>query len=144
VTTSFTISTDRVGCRRWWLVRVYDDVEAMRRAGAAYDPSVDFSQCYACCQAAVWRDDTGAIVRFGAYGYAGVIRFCSKMMTSEVVAHELVHAAVAVYRMNVVEDVRLGKNVGEREEQLAYIYGDLYASFEAAFHRQPARLPPVT
>lgn len=51
-----------------------------------------------------------------------------RRVTSEIVAHELVHAAVAVYRMNVRGDVRLGEDCGEREEQLAYIYGELYGS----------------
>lgn len=45
-------------------------------------------------------------------------------------AHELVHAAVQVYRMNVARSVRLEADCGRREEQLAYIYGELFADFQ--------------
>jgi hypothetical protein len=135
VTHTFTIATDRVGPRRWWLVRVHDNLDELRRAASAYHPDVDFSQCWGCCHAAVWLDQDGKLVRYGHRGYAGVLRFAADHLTGEVVAHELVHAAVATYRMNIAQDVRLGRGVGEREEQLAYIYGELYAAFEARFHQ---------
>lgn len=37
-----------------------------------------------------------------------------------------------IYRMNVRTEIRLGRQCGSREEDLAYIYGELYGSFEAA------------
>lgn len=134
MTRTFTIATDRVGPRRWWLVRIHDSLDELRRAAARYHPGVDFSTCEGCCHAASWVDDGGRHVRYGKRGYAGVIRLADGRLTGEVVAHELLHAAVATYRMNVAADVRLGRGVGEREEQLAYIFGDLYAAFEQRFH----------
>lgn len=119
--------------RRWWRVRLYDDVTALRTAAARYDPGVDFSECYGCCQTFAWIDDDGR--RWGRNGYGGVIRYSALHLTGEIAAHELVHAAVATYRMVVRPDVRLGRGVGDREEDLAYIYGELYASFEVGYHR---------
>lgn len=131
---SFTVSTDVGGTRRWWTVRIHPDVEHLRRAARRHHPSVDFSECAGVCQAAVWVDyGTGELTRYGANGYAGIIRLAPPYVTGAIVAHELLHAAVATYRMNVDSDVRLGEGVGEREEQLAYIYGDLYADFERHF-----------
>lgn len=129
---SFTIATDRVGPRRWWLVRIHATLEGLRAAASAYHPGVDFSQCYGACHTALW--DTGHGQRYGQRGYAGIIRFAASHITGEIAAHELVHAAVATYRMQVREDVRLGRTVGAREEDLAYIYGELYAAFEIRFN----------
>lgn len=67
--------------------------------------------------------------------YAGVLRLAASAVTAEIVAHELVHAALTIYRMNVHPNVHLGIGCYRREEQFAYIYGELYASFEARFHQ---------
>lgn len=132
---SFTIACDYGGARRWWRVRIHRSVDELRRAAARYAPGTDFSECYGCCHHAVWVDGgSGGFARYGCNGYAGVIRFAPPYVTGEVVAHELVHAAVAAYRMNIARDVRLGEDCGEAEEALAYIYGQLYAQFETRFH----------
>jgi hypothetical protein len=133
VTRSFTIGTGRVGPRRWWIVRIHDTVEKLRAAATGYAPGVDFTECYGCCHAAGWIDHTGTR-RHGLRGYAGIIRLADGYVTAEIVTHELVHAAVATYRMQVREDVRLGRTVGQCEEALAYIYGELFAAFETKLH----------
>jgi hypothetical protein len=61
---------------------------------------------------------------------AGTLRLVDGNVTSEIVAHELMHAALQVYRGNVARSVRLEADCGPREEQLAYIYGELFASFQ--------------
>lgn len=133
----FTISTDRVGPRRWCLVRVHDTVEQLRAAAhrtAPWHGRAWWAECVGCFQPSPVRIDaeTGALVD-GAY--AGILRLADGWMTAEVVAHELVHAALTVYRMNVTPHVRLGDGCRRREEQFAYIYGQLYASFEKRFHQ---------
>lgn len=131
---SFRISTtDRIG-RRWWWVRLYHDVESLRRAAAAYAPGVDFSECYGVCQAARWYDEAGA-AHWGRGSFGGVIRYALPHLTGEIAAHELGHAALATYRGVVVLDPRFGRGIGEREEQLCYLFGELYASFEDGYHR---------
>lgn len=130
---SFTITTTWGGTRRWWIVRIHPDVENLRRAAARYHPGMDFSETAGVCQAAIWIDDDGEYVRYGENGYAGVIRFAPPFIVGEIVAHELLHAAVATYRMTFDRNVHLGQGVDEREENLAYIYGELYADFESRF-----------
>jgi hypothetical protein len=133
---SFRISTDRVGPRRWCWVRIHDTLDHMHRAAhrrSPWEPMEWWDGCMACFQPTPWKltEDDGK--RWPASGYAGVLRLVDGEVTPEVVAHELVHAAATVYRMNVKPTVRLGDgHVGfHREEEFAYIYGELYASFES-------------
>lgn len=132
---SFTISTDRVGLRRWCLVRIHDNVEDLRRAAHRLRPDTGIAwwdECYGCFHPTWhWFHPETKARRYSANGYAGLMRFAEDHVTSEIVAHELVHAAVQIYRMNVKTDMRLGSNCGAREEDFAYIYGELYADLEA-------------
>jgi hypothetical protein len=70
-------------------------------------------------------------------GYAGTLRFAEPYVTSEIVAHELIHASLQIYRMNVDACVTLGSRVTEKEENLAYIYGELYAELEKKILGRP-------
>lgn len=121
---SFTISTDRIGPRRWCWVRIHATVEEMRVHAQRLNPATDggWADCCACFQPC-WKDCKTA--------FAGTLRLTEEWLTPEIVAHELVHAAAQVYRLNVRRDVRLGAGCHGREEDLAYIYGELYAAMEA-------------
>jgi hypothetical protein len=125
---SFTISTtaDRVPPRRWFTVRIHPSVEDLRTAAARHRPDAEFGDCCGCVHP-VYPPGPGN-------GYAGLIRLADEYATPEIVAHELLHAAVVVYRMNVRPDVRLGFGCHGREEQLAYIYGELFASFQDCWY----------
>lgn len=130
---SFTISTDRIGPRRWCWVRIHDTVEDLRAAAHRFRPHHGrdwWAECEGCFHPAPIRVTASGEVKESANGYAGTLRLAVTHVTSEIVAHELVHAALCVYRMNVKADVRLGTGCGQREEDLAYICGELYASFE--------------
>lgn len=132
---TFRISTDRIGPRRWWIVRVHDTADQFEDAAHRHRPHHGrdwWTGCRGCCHPVTQRlivasDGTAQYVE-PASGYAGVLRFIEDWLTPEVVTHELMHAALATYRMNVCSDVRLGTGCGDREESLAYIYGELYAS----------------
>lgn len=133
---SFTISTDRVGPRRWCWVRIHPDADHLRAAGHRHRPDNGrdwWDECFGCFQPARFdHDDTTGEARYPANGYAGVLRLSAPDVTSEIVAHELVHAAATIYRMNVTRTVRLGDGFTgfHREEDFAYIYGELFASFQ--------------
>lgn len=132
---------------RWFWVRVYSSAKDMRRAAARYGPEglAHFSRANACVQR-VWafheEDDTEfKNPIYPDNGFAGVIRFNAQDMWTEVVYHELLHAATIVYRMNVAEDIQLGTGVYDssladpydvlaNEEELAYIYGQLAADMD--------------
>lgn len=138
MTRTFTISTSGVhGPRRWWWVRIYPDLEAMRAAAARYHRTADLAEAHAVCQPAEWFTETGT--RYAGGGLAGVLRFAATELTGEIVGHELLHAAVAVYRQTVHRDVRLGVWCTGREEKLAYIFGELYTSFAQAMKASNTR-----
>lgn len=139
---SFTISTDRIGPRRWCRVRIHDTVEDLRAAAHRTRPhhGLDWwSECCGCFHPTTHRlNGQTDTPRFPANGFAGTLRLARGWITSEIVAHELVHAAAQIYRMNAKRDIRLGTACGQREEELAYIYGELYAALDAQYpHRDP-------
>jgi len=126
---SIIISTDRIGPRRWCQVRVHDTVEDLRRAAHRLRPDTGaawWDECYGCFHPTWhWTDsETGRRV-YSPNGYAGLIRLAEGHISFEVIAHELVHAAAQIYRMNVHSDIRLGGNCASREESFAYIHGEL-------------------
>ncbi len=129
---SFTIRTSsvRVPPSRWWHVRVYDTAAELRAAARAHDPGMDLDpEAYGVCHHARWVNDDATGYRYGKRGYAGVVRFTREKLSDEIIVHELTHAALAVYRMNVAEDVHIGEDVGHEEEALAYLAGELFAWF---------------
>jgi len=130
---SFTISTTGDnGPRRWWWVRIHDTLPALRAAAMAYSSTEQFSDCYACVQVKRWCDPAGRYW-YPDSGYCGVMRFAAGHIGGEIAAHELLHAALAIYRIDVDPDAQLGPDICEAEEQLAYLFGELYASFEHQF-----------
>lgn len=140
MTRSFTIATTgRVPPRRWWWVRVYDTPDQLRAAAHRSVPGygrAHWSDTLGCCQPVpqrirIHRDGTEQPVE-PANGYAGTIRLAATHLTPEVLAHETLHAAAAVYRMNVHHAVSLGNGCRRNEERLAYIHGELFAALHAA------------
>jgi len=142
MTDTFTIATDRVSPRRWCRVRIHPTVEDLQAAAHRLRPDTrraHWDGCFGCFHPSTyWQHDETGEIRYGRNGFAGTLRLAEGHVTSEIVAHELVHAALQIYRMNVTTEVRLGRQCASREESLAYIYGELYASFEEAYHRRSA------
>ncbi|MFD8496330.1 hypothetical protein [Amycolatopsis sp. NPDC059657] len=128
----FTISTDRIGPRRWCWVRIHPDeahfAAAAKRLAPWHDEPGWWDGCLGCFQPTGWIEHDDGAIEYPRNGFAGTLRLIDGHVTSEIVAHELVHAAVQIYRMNVKRDVRLSRDCGQREEELAYIYGELYGS----------------
>lgn len=111
------------------LAIVYDDLAAMRRAAERYNYG-DLSQALGCWTPAPWRyrfNEDGSEVDTTYRPFAGVLRLARDHITTEIVAHELVHAAATLYRRKISRSVGLGDECGESEEALAYIVGDLLA-----------------
>jgi hypothetical protein len=135
---SFRIRTSdwRVPPARWIWVRVHPTQAHMAEAAYRMAPyhGRDFhKQALGCFQGTPtferWDEDRKRWqVRHRPC--AGTLRLVDGHVTSEIVAHELIHAACQVYRGNVARSIRLEQDCGPREEQLAYIYGELFASFQ--------------
>lgn len=148
ITESWRIASEHGG-RRWWWVRVHDSQAALQESAHRYAPwnGRDFwnERTQACCQPApplISEDDdptnpTGELI-WPAYGFAGVIRLHAECLYTEVIYHEVLHAACATYRMNIALSIDLGNGHGgmEREEDLAYIYGQLAADMDTALHER--------
>jgi hypothetical protein len=107
MTRSFPIRTSRIGPARWLWVRIHPDLETLRAAAHRLRPGEDFAACYGCVHPVAGPPPVN--------GFAGVVRFALTHLTGDIVAHELVHAALAVYRLNVSADVRLGAGCRRRE-----------------------------
>lgn len=135
-------STDRHaewgGTRRYIRIRVHDTTVELQDAAQAYrGDDFDWTGVAGCFHPAALRlryDADGDMTDVSDPHYAGTLRLSREQMTTEAVVHECVHAAAAIYRMDVCADVRLGTGCGDREETLAYIAGDLTHSVSEALH----------
>ena len=140
---SFTVTTDRVGPLRYCRVRIHPNVEHLRKAAHRLAPWNGYDWwdgCYGCFQPAPWRCNNAGEPAWTAF--AGTLRLSAHDLSAEIAAHELVHAAMQIYRMNVKPDVRIGKECNTREEDFAYIYGELSASMIAGLARSGLMLTP--
>jgi head-tail adaptor len=126
------------GRRRYFRLFVHPDLDHFRRAAHRYS-GADFSQASGCCHPAPVRERydvaTDTWYDSGDPHWAGIVRLVSGHIHSEVVAHEMTHAALVVYRMDIKADVRLSNGCGAREELLAYIVGDLTSQAADELHR---------
>ena len=125
------------GPRRYFHVFIHDDEDQMRAAAVAYNGwPVDDAE--AVCQPAPSRqrlaDDGETWEQVEPDHFGGILRFVQGNVTTEIVAHELTHAALVVYRMDINPDVRLGNGCRLREEHLAYITGDLIGAASTVLH----------
>lgn len=140
---SWQIASEHI-TRRWWWVRVHDSPASMCRAAHAYAPHHGWAYwkpaaILGCCQPGrpliEIDDDPDNPQRpllWPSYGFAGVIRLTAENLFPEVVHHEVLHAACHTYRMNVELSLQLGNGYGDmdREEDLAYIHGQLAADMD--------------
>jgi hypothetical protein len=125
------------GPRRWFRLFVHPTKEDLQRAAARYDPGPgDWAGTLGCCHPAHYRyqvDAKGDVVDVSDRHWGGVVRV-TRDVSTEVLAHEVTHAALVVYRRDVCRDVRLGDECRQREETFAYINGDLLSTAARALY----------
>lgn len=130
---------------RYLIVVIYPTVEDMRAAGTAYRRDEDCTDALAMFQPhgvyssydrhrRTWVDTTGSFI--------GVMRLCEGALSSEIVSHESVHAAMHIMRMHnwssscatiskpgkrFIASWRLdyGESCDNDEESLAYMVGSI-------------------
>lgn len=131
---SFTIATSHA--KRWWRVTIHPDVQQLRDTlrergiNHANPWGYDRPTLWAYTQPASYvRGPSGCL--YPDDGFAGDLFFAEPYVTPEIVAHELVHAAVATLRMTDTRCADLGDDFSHLEEELATIYGQLYADMDA-------------
>lgn len=114
------VSSSALGCRDEVTVLVYPDEDAMRTAAHRYN-GADVTNTAAVTQATTDQDR-----RVGS-----VIVRIAEGASLEVVAHELHHAATAVYGAHVGDRVSRSAHLNHYNEQFAYLFSDLFASLVA-------------
>lgn len=140
-----TVSTIRAqeetgGPRRWFRLVVHDTLVELREAAHRFRPEYGadwWTECAGCFHPAPLRrryDKDGTEHQIDT-GYSGTLRFSAELVTTEIVTHEVLHAALCAYRMDVTTYVNLGNGIGRREETLAYIHGDLCRATSDALRR---------
>lgn len=142
MTIVFTASTDRheewSGPRRYIRVYIYETLEEMIAAATLYNSNQNFSDAVACYQGPYFREKfdevTKTWVNLTDPHWAGLIRMYRARVETEVVVHECLHAATAIYRTDVNKNIDLGVDCSPREEHLCYIVGDLTASVATKLH----------
>lgn len=135
---STTRHTEWGGRCRYIRIVIHPTHQALREAASRFNGD-DYSNAAGCFHPAPERfriDKDGSETRVTDPHWAGTMRLTLKEIDSEIVTHECVHAGLAIYRMDVCTDVRLGTGDNlRREEQLAYIIGDLTAQVSNALWR---------
>lgn len=56
----------------------------------------------------------------------GIVRLSARNATTEIVAHELIHAALWLYRKHYKRQAHFGVGCNDREEDFAYLHGELF------------------
>lgn len=128
------------GGGRYIRIVVHDTTAELRAAAGRYrDDTLGWTDTGACFHPAPRRERLvdGEWVASTPRGWAGVMRLAREYLDAEVIIHECVHASLTIYRLDVVQDVRLGDGSSSirREESLAYIVGDLTTEVLGALNR---------
>ena len=127
------VSTSRTGHRRTVQVIVYDSVQEMQRAATKYveAPPGMFDNALGVSQPRehMLITEDGSVTSTSA---AGTVRFVKGHMGAGIVAHEMVHMGLAIYRR---DSRRAPLGNMKNEEQLCHLVSDLTSRAVNAFWR---------
>lgn len=120
------------GPKRYIRVYVYDTVDELRKAAGRFsfnpsssDPNRAIGMFSPPPTKEFYNGKQWIKTNYPHWG--GMMRLCKEYLCYEVVTHECFHAACSIYRMDIKTQINLSHGTFEREEQLAYIAGDLCA-----------------
>lgn len=113
----FTLAVLHNGQRRTVKVHIYDAQRDMVEAGRKWngDPALS--------------DRTAALVQahMGHHNPQAIARFCTEHLQANIIVHEMVHAAQAIYRWDHPEiDHPASEHFTHYNEQFAHLVSDLY------------------
>lgn len=123
------------GPKRYIRVIVHDTTAELQAAALHYRPFTNWADVAGCFHPAPHRErenNGGKWVGITPPHWAGVMRLSRETLNSEIVVHECVHVAVAIYRMDIKPNIILGYECRDREEMLAYIVGDITSEVAGA------------
>lgn len=111
----------------WIWVLLYDNIDLLRvdakkEDGEPFLDTLGVSHHY---ERIIYEDG----VEIGILDNIGKIRLCTDYLGATVVAHEVLHSALWIYRLENNKTCDLGSECNDKEEKLCHIYGQLYACF---------------
>lgn len=120
----------------WLRVVVHPNLADMRRVAERARPGEDHSEAAGMFQPTGWtfRVEADGSTRRTGNGYLGTLRLSADRVSTEIVAHECVHAASHLYRVLHEANVDLGDICGPDEEHFAHHLGSLVAHVTSALH----------
>lgn len=135
----FTVSSRATGRRRTAVVFIYDTAEQMRTAATAFNGN-PHSDSEAVTQAWDARPGHGDSLPAAMT----LIRLHRGRINTEIVAHEVTHAAMAMYRVDqVLPFSRARVHFHNANEPFAYLLGELLARACNEIHRRGAWTVPT-
>lgn len=115
--------------KKYFEVVVHDSLQEMRKAASKYDIDAgkdgDHTETYGVFHPfeKFYVDSTGKEIY---HNQIGIVRFSKKHLSSEIVSHEIGHAAMWQYRLEHDKQAIFGEQIDDREENLIHIYGRLF------------------
>lgn len=113
------VASSALGEREVVYVHVYPDLASMQAAAEAWHPDVpDQSGAYGITQAVASDDGRAQLI---------VVRLAEGWLTPEIVAHEMHHAATALYGAHVGDRISRRAHLNHHNEPMAWLFSDLYS-----------------
>lgn len=110
------VSSRALGRRETVCVVIYDTAEQMRRAAHRYNGADHEPDCLGITQ--IWEEDA----RVGV-----TVRLIKGRLGTQIVGHEMHHAAAAIYGASLGPQVRARRVLTHYNEPFAHLYSDLLA-----------------
>lgn len=128
----FRVASSALGEREVVYVHVYDTLDQMRAAGAAFNGLSHDDDPVGLTQA--WTDDQDRTV-------AVIVRLARGHLDAIVTSHEMHHAATALYGAHVGDRISRRAHLNHWNEDFAHLYSDLYGAMiqrlrEAGYYDQ--------
>ena len=126
------VSSEATGQRQYVRVYVYDTVEELRAAGTRFNGN-DFTDTLGMCQCInrLYVDRDGRTTK---HAHTVIVRFCRPHLTTEIVVHEMNHAAVAIYGASLQGNELAIDLLDHANETLALLQSNLTARLVDRLH----------
>ena len=119
------VASSALGEREVVYVHVYDTLEEMRAAAEAWHPEVPSQDgAFGITQACLDEDGRATVV---------VVRLAQGWLTPEIVAHEMHHAATALYGAHAGDRISRRAHLNHHNEPMAHLFSDLYGNLVQHF-----------
>jgi hypothetical protein len=130
----------------WFWVIIYPSISAMRKAASDHTEETGEREsfhgaagvCHTYERVRISPDGSEEILK-----QVGTIRLVKDRLHTEVIAHEIIHAAMHIYRLlhgveneldGSLRNANFGNGCNPDEENFAYIYGSLFHSMNLKLH----------